>query len=77
MAKEIVNYVSQHGNPVLHASHGNVQALWAGNQPDFRVTWTYNNRQWYSISMATLSGTLQTAHTVILYNQNRNRAKLR
>ncbi|MCY0875364.1 MAG: hypothetical protein OWT28_03700 [Firmicutes bacterium] len=64
MAKTITGLVTKHGFPVHHASRGYVQALWSGNRPDFTIIWTYNNKQWYSLSMETLSETIKTAKTV-------------
>ncbi|GMA50716.1 hypothetical protein GCM10025857_20730 [Alicyclobacillus contaminans] len=64
MANTVASFVSKHGTIVPNATQGYVQALWAGNSPVFRVTWTYNDKQWYSLSMNTLIATLNTAHTV-------------
>lgn len=64
MENSIAKFLVNHKVPVRKATHGYVQALWSGNRPDFTVAWTYNNKQWYSLNMSTLSGTLQTANTV-------------
>ncbi|QQE77110.1 hypothetical protein [Alicyclobacillus sp. SO9] len=69
MANTIAGFIAKTGLPVPKASRGYVQAIWAGNRPSFRVTWTYNNEQWYSLSMATLSETLKTARTVVYANR--------
>lgn len=66
MANTIASFVAKRGVPVPNAGHGYVQALWSGNRPDYRVTWTYDGKQWYSLYTDTLTELLNTARSVAI-----------
>lgn len=66
MANSIAQNLSSHGPLLSNVKQGFVQATVLSNRPFVVITWTYNNKVWYAVSLRDIGDSLDTARSARL-----------
>lgn len=65
MAQELAADLAMHGIILPNVKQGFVQASLLTDRPLVVVSWTYNNREWYTISLQNMSQSVGAARAVV------------
>lgn len=64
MANIISGFLSAHQSVITNVKQGYVIAQASGNRPSVQVSWTYNSKQWYTITTTNVEQALRVANSV-------------